>query len=307
MRGLEVSRGQGLRVLVLGANGFIGSHVLRGLKSQLSLVGADVASSSGVGCLKIDALSPDFSHLIEQAEADVIVNCSGAANVPASFEQPLHDFTLNTLRIAQLLDAIRTSKRDIRLVHLSSAAVYGDPGRAPVAEATPAAPLSPYGWHKRQAELVCEEYARVYGVKTISLRIFSAYGPGLRKQLFWDLYQKSIRSPCVELSGTGDETRDFIYVDDVVAAIDHAICKASFDGRAVNVANGKAITVREAATTMLGHLDKRCSVVFSGNARRGDPEFWQADISYLRSLGFVPQFDIQRGLGRTARWIVEQT
>jgi dTDP-glucose 4,6-dehydratase/UDP-glucose 4-epimerase len=293
-----------MKLLVIGCNGFIGGHVLAGLSPHFDASGADIMASDEPRYFRIDPESPDFAALVERSGAEVIVNCSGAASVPASFEAPYRDFTLNTVRIAQLLEAIRASKRDVRLVHISSAAIYGNPGRAPVVESQPAAPVSPYGWHKWQAESLCREYSQIYGVATVSLRIFSAYGPGLRKQLFWDMFQKSLRGPDVELFGTGSEARDFIYVADVVDAIRHVIQGAVFDGRAINVGSGRAVTIREAAATFFAELGNGCNANFSGDERLGDPDFWQANIDQLRSLGFAPKFDLNSGLNRVAKWIV---
>lgn len=295
-----------MRLLVLGARGFIGANVCRILASRATILRADIDRDTADDYLQIDPDHPDFLWLVERASPDVIVNCTGAASVPASFEAPYRDYTLNALRMLQLLEAIRVSKRSIRTVHLSSAAVYGNPERIPVQESARIAPLSPYGWHKRQAELFCEEYSRLYGVETISLRIFSAYGPGLRKQLFWDVYQKALRAPRLEMFGTGEETRDFIFIEDLVAAIDLLLRKGSFDGRAVNVASGRAVTTRDAVHTLVSALGLQREIVFSGAGRRGDPERWEADLSYLGGLGFVPAHDIQSGLAKTARWLTEQ-
>lgn len=295
-----------MRVLVLGANGFIGRRVREILGEKYSIISADIDHSNELDFLHIDPDHPDFLWLVERASADAIVNCSGAASVPASFEAPYRDFTLNTLRIAQLLEAIRISRRNTRLIHLSSAAVYGNPVSFPIQESAIGVPLSPYGWHKRQAELICEEYSRTHGLETISLRIFSAYGPGLRKQIFWDVFHKSLKSDTVELFGTGDETRDFIYVDDLARAIYYVLENAAFDGRAVNTASGIATSIRSAVTLLLRHLGTGRVPKFSGASRRGDPSHWEADITYLQSLGFQPAFDINAGLDRTARWLAEQ-
>jgi UDP-glucose 4-epimerase len=295
-----------MRVLLIGANGFIGSNVRRFLAGRHSIVGADIDTPRMEGDFQIAPDHPDFLWLIERSGADAVVNCSGAASVPASFESPLHDYTLNTIRVAQMLEAIRLSKRCIRFVQLSSAAVYGNPAQFPVSESCMASPVSPYGWHKRQAEMVCEEYSSLYGVETSCLRIFSAYGPGLRKQVFWDVFRKSLRSPQIEMFGTGNEARDFIYVDDVAEAIDCVLQRGVFDGRAVNVGSGYSTTVRDAVETLLHKLGSSSTLVFKGEGRRGDPERWQADIEVLQAMGFEPRFNVQLGLERTAQWLQDQ-
>ena len=97
--------------------------------------------------------------------------------------------------------------------------------------------MSPYGLHKHMAEELCEYYNRIHGYRIRSIRIFSAYGNGLRKQLLWDIYQKYQNTGRIELFGTGEETRDFIHVSDIVRAIELIL---AYDGpeNVINVANG---------------------------------------------------------------------
>jgi len=142
-------------------------------------------------------------------------------------------------------------------------------------------------------------------VGTLSLRIFSAFGPGLRKQLFWDIFQKARRGQRVDLSGTGEETRDFIFVEDIAACIGLLIRDCHFDGRAVNVASGEAVTVRTAATALLAALRWDRELVFSGDKRLGDPSFWRADISSIRNLGFRPAHTLEHGLEKVAQWMLQ--
>ncbi|WP_341679172.1 NAD-dependent epimerase/dehydratase family protein [Niveibacterium sp. SC-1] len=290
-----------MRTVVLGAGGFIGSAVSRELQSHgHDVIRVDIA---GRGVVLIDREAPDFAHLFADHQPDACINCTGAASVPLSFSDPISDYTLNTVRVMQMLDAIRIAAPEARFVHLSSAAVYGNPTSSPISESSVAQPLSPYGWHKHQAELICREYAQLHGTSTISLRIFSAYGPGLRKQLFWDVMQKARKGTRVELFGTGNETRDFIYVDDLARAINVILEHGHFDGRAINVARGEATTVREAAQCLLDALGWPRDVVFTGSSRTGDPSFWQADVTYLESLGFLPNCSLSDGLASVADWM----
>lgn len=296
-----------MKILVLGANGFIGRHLAAALdRLGYQITRADIFSVSDHTCVIIDPANTDFSAFFSTHPCDICINCSGAASVPESFSNPFNDFTLNTVRIAEMLEGLRRSSPNARFIHLSSAAVYGNPLKYPIAETDQLRPVSPYGWHKLQAEEICREYAALHGIKTLSLRIFSAYGPGLRKQLFWDVYQKALKNKRIELFGTGDETRDFIYVEDIATCVDLLIKKSVFDGRAVNIANGEAISVRTAASTLLDALGLHRELVFSGAGRVGDPQYWQADISYLKNMGFNPSHTLKLGLGEVAKWIVQQ-
>lgn len=293
-----------IKVLVIGSEGFIGTVVARVLGAHYDIQRADIVYGvNGERYHLIDPETPDFMQLMEVTKPDVVVNCSGAASVPLSFEDPARDFRLNTLRVGEILDAIRICAPTARLIHLSSAAVYGNPMKLPVNEAAAPTPVSPYGWHKYYAELLCREHAALFNVSSISLRVFSCYGPGLRKQLFWDIYQKSRKTTSPEFFGSGDEGRDFIYIDDLARAIHLVIEKAQFDGRAINVASGVMTSIREAVETFLGYLGDEYTADFRGQTRRGDPDRWVADISYLEQLGFTPAFNMKKGLERTAAWL----
>lgn len=296
-----------MKILLLGANGFIGKHIALWLeRSDYNVLRADINSDGDRACILIDPVHPDFEALFGSEQYDICINCSGAASVPESLNNPFHDFTLNTMRIAEILEGMRLVSPETRFIHLSSAAVYGNPVSFPIMESDPVNPVSPYGWHKLQAEEICREYSSVHGVKTLSMRIFSAYGPGLRKQLFWDVYQKALKNERIELFGTGNETRDFIYVDDIAACINILIRNSVFDGRAVNIASGEATSVRTAVTTLLEALGWQREIVFSGEGRSGDPRYWQADVSYMKELGFVPAYSLRNGMGKVASWMIQQ-
>ena len=123
---------------------------------------------------------------------------------------------------AFLLETLRTYLPSCRFVFLSSAAVYGNPQQLPSPRRSPCHPISPYGYHKYICEMLCREYGSIYSIKSSVLRIFSAYGERLRKQVIFDLCRK-FSDPAlktVEVYGTGDETRDFIHARDIAQAID---------------------------------------------------------------------------------------
>ena len=296
-----------MKILVLGAGGFIGAQVSQGLSQNHDVARADIAPDAGDLRFPANPRAADISALIARTIPEVIINCTGAASVPASMDAPARDFALNVDVVLQCLDAIRDTRRPIRFVHLSSAAVYGNPTSLPVREDSPVVPVSPYGMHKNIAEMLCRQYARFFDVPTISLRIFSAYGPGLRKQLFWDVHQKVLRGGPLQLFGTGDETRDYLYVADVVSAIAVVLDRGVFDGRAINLGSGRETSTRDAVSCLLRKLGVKRELVFSNEVRQGDPLHWRADISSLAALGFTPTFDMDAGLEVTAAWLSAQT
>ncbi len=201
--------------------------------------------------------------------------------------------------------AIRKYNPTCKFINFSSAAVYGNPSKLPIAESFPAKPLSPYGFHKLQSEYLLTEYHKSLGLHTCSLRVFSAYGEGLKKQLFWDLYQKAQRNDTVELFGTGQESRDFIYIKDLIRAVDLLIHHAPFEGDIFNVATGKETTIAEAARIFFSLYDPGKKFFFSGKAKIGDPNNWRADISALQSMGFQPTVTLEEGLNSYVKWLKE--
>ncbi len=173
----------------------------------------------------------------------------------------------------------------------------------PITENSNCKPLSPYGFHKLQSELLLTEYHKFFGLNTCSLRVFSAYGPGLKKQLFWDLYQKAIQNDEISLFGTGNESRDFIYIDDLMQILDLVIQNSPFQGSSYNVASQQEITISEAAKVFLKEFLPEKQLVFTGAIKVGDPNNWLADMSKLKKYGFKPQFNLHLGLKKYAEWL----
>jgi UDP-glucose 4-epimerase len=294
-----------MQILVLGSEGFIGSHTVKYFRSMGHTVTcADIVIKEEKDYLLINPEMPAFSGIFTYIPFDVCINATGAANVQFSFSHPDMDFMLNTVNVYHMLDSMRQYNPDCKFINFSSAAVYGNPLALPIKESEQIQPVSPYGYHKWYSEQVCKQLHTQFGLKTVSLRIFSAYGVGLKKQLFWDLYKKvSAAGDSVELFGTGKESRDFIYVDDIVQACSCIIDNAAFKGEAINVASGTETTIEDAVKKLLGHVGKDVSLKFMGNAKKGDPLNWRADISHLRSLGFESRIDIDAGMQKLAKWM----
>ncbi len=213
------------------------------------------------------------------------------------------DYYLNTVNVFKILDSIRRIQPTCRFINLSSAAVYGNPQYLPIKEDFDPKPLSPYGFHKFQAEQICKEFWTLFGIKTCSVRIFSVYGPGLRKQIFWDLYKKINTGLPFTLFGTGNESRDFIYVLDVVRAIELVSKCSTFKADVINIANGEEILIKDAVSIFLRFFKSDIPYSFSGDSRKGDPINWKADISRLISFGYKPSVNLETGLLNFHNWI----
>ncbi|GIW70455.1 MAG: NAD-dependent epimerase [Patescibacteria group bacterium] len=295
-----------MKILVIGSQGFIGQHCMRFfLREQHDVWGVDVNPSSRPKFFQVSATQTDFDFIFRQQKFDVCINASGSANVAFSFENPEVDFELNVLNVHKLLVAIRKYNPTCRFINFSSAAVYGNPCKLPISEDFAAKPLSPYGFHKLQSEYLLAEYHKFFGLYTCSLRVFSAYGEGLKKQLFWDLHQKALRHDVVELFGTGEETRDFIHIKDLLRAVNVLIEKADFEGEVFNVASGQETKIADAVNTFFKIYDPGKKYLFSGKKKIGDPDNWRADISKIRYLGFEPAISLEEGLNLYVKWLKE--
>ncbi len=297
-----------MKVLIIGVKGFIGSHTYRYFSgfNDYDVYGCDVHTDYiQKKYFQLDITNSDFSKIFIVNKFDLCINCSGAASVPDSFKNPYRDYALNTFNVFKILDSIKEYNPECRFINLSSAAVYGNPASLPVKETHPSKPLSPYGYHKKQSEVICEEYANFYGVKCCSVRVFSAFGEGLKKQLFWDLYQKSIGDENIELWGTGNETRDFIYVKDLTRALWVVAEHALMQGECINVANGEEIAIKDSVALFYNILKVEKEYRFIGKERLGDPVCWKADISLLKGMGYEPKYSIEDGLKGYAEWLRE--
>jgi len=163
-------------------------------------------------------------------------------------------------------------------------------------------PLSPYGYHKLQGELLCSEFSTIYGLSTASVRIFSAYGPGLRRQVIWDICHKALTGSRILLQGTGKESRDFIHASDIANAIACIALNAAMEGEQYNVANGHEVTIHDLAKLILSNLSYSGTIEFDGQVPVGVPDNWCSDINKIKSLGFESAISLEKGIQQFTQW-----
>lgn len=277
-----------MQITILGKSGFIGSNLVNLFESQ----GHDIIALDRLELVYPNAVLKTFEV------SDVIINCIGSANVGFSYTNPNNDFESNVGVTQKFLQILRDHKLNhIKFINLSSAAVYGNPIRLPVNELDPILPLSPYGYHKLMSEILIKEYSDCFELKTISLRIFSAYGNGQKKLLLWDLHEKIQKAKDkIILFGIGNESRDFIHVADIAQQILLIIYNADFVGESINVANGVEVKISEIVDFYQKHYPKSFDYEFSGEERLGDPKNWCADISTMINWGYKQSIMIEQGI-----------
>lgn len=294
-----------MNILIIGSKGFIGSHLLKYLSQQQNIVcyGCDIIKDSSSNYFYITNFKYDFNKLLELIKFDYCINCSGSANVKDSFVNTLNDFDLNVSNVILILDSLKHNLPLCKFINLSSAAVYGNPKGLPILVSDKENPISPYGMHKYLSEKLCFEYYKAFQIPTLSLRIFSAYGPGLKKQIFWDWYCKAINNELILLNGTGNESRDYIFIDDLVKIIHLVIINGKFNGSCINVGNGSEIFIKDIAKIFFTILNR--TFEFTGNRNEADPINWFAEISQLKQWGYVQKISISNGIAKYIEWARE--
>ena len=298
------------KVLITGVAGFIGSHVAcRFLKEGYQVVGVDDLSSgkivnvpAGVEFVQGDLARPAIISRLPSG-CRRILHLAGQSSGEISFDDPVADLEKNTVSTLNLI-RYGIENRVERFVYASSMSVYGAVADAPINETHHCLPLSCYGIGKHAAE----GYLRVYLNKLpfVSLRMFNVYGPGqdmdnLRQGMVSIYLAQAIANGRIEVKGSTERFRDFIYIDDVVEAWLRAATYPSAMGRSLNVGTG----VR---TTVGGLLDRVCALIpgstyYIQGATPGDQSGIYADVSELRkclNLDCFTQLDV--GLRVFADW-----
>lgn len=300
------------RVVVTGAAGFLGRYVSRAAAAR-----GDEVIGIGHGQLEEDdrneiglsqwhELDVTLASLIAHADRpDVIVHCAGSGSVGFSIENPAQDFDRTVSTTRDILEYIRTSSTHTRLVYPSSAAVYGVSDRIPLNVASPLKPVSPYGVHKKIAEDLVTSYGASFRVHSAVVRVFSAYGRELRKQLLWDACQK-VSHGSSEFGGTGQETRDWVHAEDIASLLMIASIHASPDVPIVNGSTGWEVSTSEILNELFTTLGAESRPSFSGRSRPGDPGRLAGDPTDAQAWGWAPRWQWRDGIQDYARWYVEE-
>lgn len=291
-------------VLVTGAAGFIGSKLVSLFKKNgYTVFGWDRTNAENIDT--IDMLDETaIITTLKEIRPNIIVHCAGSADVGRSVQYPETDYTGNVTITHNLLFALhKLHMNNTRMVFLSSAGVYGNPVALPITEDMPVNPLSPYALHKVMCEDMCHYFKNNYGMDIKIARIFSAYGAGLRKQIFWDMHLKAAKTGQLEMFGTGDESRDYIHVNDVVQSL-YLLATENSDFVIFNVANGEEITIRQATEYFAECAGiSKDKISFNGFAREGDPINWRADNSRIKEIGYKKSVEMLVGLQDYVNWV----
>lgn len=297
--------------LICGAGGFIGYHTTVFFHEHgWNVVGAGRSYSSQLQNWPefIPYFSGDFADLsftqdlLTKIRPDYIIYLAAPASVPDSFSDPFNDFCRQTQPLFAVLDTSRKLSIRPKVLLVSSAAIYGNPSSLPISESIKPAPISPYGFHKLHQELIADEFYSLFDLPMCKARVFSTFGEGLKKLAVWDITQRALRKD-ISIKGFGNESRDYLYIEDIGNAL-HTICSNSnFQNEIINVASGHEIQVETIAKLIYHSLGIAENPRFTGNTNIGTPQKWQADIGYLKSLGFHQTVSLEVGIEKTIKWI----
>lgn len=299
------------RILVTGAGGFIGRALAWRLLQdglQVGLLGHGANADDWPGAApqhqpgaRIDAsVSRDSLDRLGFVP-DTVFHCAGGASVQASVADPVADHQRTVGSTAALLAWLALHAPEARLVYPSSGAVYGQAAGRPGQRDGKISPLSPYGRHKAEAEALIRAAARARGLRAVIVRLFSVYGPGLRKQLLWDACTR-FQHGQTEFFGTGEERRDFVEIGDVVDLLLLARNAADPAVPVLDGGTGQGVTVCDLLTELAGRFGPLPDLTFLHRGRPGDPSEMIADPSAAFGLGWRPRVALQAGIGRYADW-----
>lgn len=306
-----------MNVLVTGGAGFIGSHIVRGLLERGDRVRVlDNFSTGKRGNLDgldveiVEADLRDASRLTEACRGvETVFHQAAFVSVPQSMQEPLDCFDVNVTGTASLLEAAR--KHGVkRVVFASSAAVYGDSDAYPLSEETPLRPLSPYAASKRVDEIYGQLYTASFGVEVVGLRYFNVYGPRQRPDSQYAaavpiFIRRLLDNKPVTIFGDGGQTRDLIFVGDVVRANLAAAAHPSAPGGVFNICTGNETRILDLVEILQDLFPSAPAPEFAapraGDIYRsiGSPQ------KAAETIGFRAEVSLTDGLARTAEWMKE--
>ncbi|MGB3514635.1 MAG: NAD-dependent epimerase/dehydratase family protein [Microcoleaceae cyanobacterium] len=308
-------------IIVTGVGGFIGSHLTEALLNQgKKVIGIDqfndyydpalkrqnisqFQENSAFKLIENDIQSLNWSELL--ADVDIVYHQAAQAGVRASWGEGFRAYTERNINATQIiLEAAKDAPNLKRLVYASSSSIYGNAESFPTPESICPQPVSPYGITKLVGEQLCNLYHQNYAVPCVSLRYFTVYGPRQRPDMaFHKFFKWILEDEPISIYGDGQQTRDFTFISDAIAANLAAGTVTEAVGEVFNIGGGSRVVLAEVINMMeeiVGHPIKKNFV----EKARGDARHTSADVSKAQKiLGYKPEVSLKEGLRREWEWI----
>ncbi|MEI6245671.1 MAG: NAD-dependent epimerase/dehydratase family protein, partial [Acidobacteriota bacterium] len=301
-----------MKALVTGSAGFIGSHLSAALLARGATVvgldcftdyyGRDIKEGNLAPLLKTpgysfveDALqTSDLATILD--DVTHVFHLAAQAGVRKSWGKDFQTYTTNNVDATQRLLEHLVDRKIEKLVYASSSSVYGDRVQIPMTEDALPQPVSPYGVTKLAAEQLCYLYFANYGVPTVALRYFTVYGPRQRPDMGFHRFIRAVlTNQPISLYGDGEQTRDFTFIADIVAAT-MAAGDRGRPGAVYNIGGGSRVSINQ-VFEMIGRITGRTPDIRREGAQKGDMRDTYADTSRARAdLGFAPATSLEAGL-----------
>ena len=310
-----------MKALVTGVAGFIGSTLAERLVADgADVVGIDCFSDfypraikernleglrrhSGFQFVESTIAGADLGRLL--SDRTHVFHLAAQAGVRKSWGRDFSAYTTNNIEATQLLLEALVGSGIERVVYASSSSVYGDAAALPMREDALPQPVSPYGVTKLSAEQLCHLYFVNHRIPTVSLRYFTVYGPRQRPDMGFNRFLKAARcDQPITVFGDGEQTRDFTFVTDAVAATVAAATRGT-PGRVYNIGGGSRVSVNE-VLEIIGRVTRKRLQLVVDPVQKGDMRHTYADTSLARAeLGYRPAVELEQGLAAEFRWLSE--
>lgn len=238
---------------------------------------------------------------------DLIIHLAAKIHVGESIEEPFSYLETNIIGTYYILEALRKNNNKQKLIYWSSCEVYGESLKEKLSEFSELRPQSPYAASKVAAERLCFSYFKTYGTKVVIPRFFNIFGPFQKSDthgaLIPILVERALKRKNLIISGNGSQTRDYLYIDDVIRAFSIILNNKKLIGKVINFASGVNTSIFDIATYIANKFKTK---VIYRPSRPGEVMSFSSDISFAKTLGFKPVVSIWEGIDRYIDWRINQ-
>lgn len=312
---------KGKRVLITGADGFIGSHLTESLMLKGAEVSVYVPERVSIGSVQCkldnipklqdkfreiitgDVSNEDSINLIKKNNPEVIFHLAAKAYVNFSFEHPFEVMRTNLIGTLNVLEAVRQNDSIKRVVCTSSSEIYGTAQHPQIDEGHPLNPSTPYAASKLAADRYCYAYWKTYGLPVAIIRPFNTFGPRHTYDVVPKFISLALENKPLTVYGTGEQERDLLYVEDTVRAFEIMGSHKNAIGKAVNFASGKSHTINYIAKKIVELAESKSEIIHV-EKRLGEVDKLCGNYSLAKKLfGWEPRISFEEGLKRNIEYV----